>query len=152
MNLIDATTQASISDALDSLFDTFKRPITIWSEAKKLIINTDPNFSRFSPSSSNNITVQNVPQSTGINAVIQYDNLQPYPFYIGSRGSEGEELKLRMPDGDIRIRVNISGKAAMDSAKDVQLDGYSFVMDSVPRPHGMFGAPNYFDYKLKQVK
>ncbi len=146
-SLIDETDKADYQQALIDVFDSFKRPFTVYLEAQKVIINTNPNFSRFNLSNQNSLDVPVTPQPQTIYGCILYDKKQQYPFMVGG----DTQSKVKMADGDVRIKVSIDDAKTMMVSKQFQIDGFDFVVDTSPRPHGLF-IPALYTFYLQRAQ
>ena len=146
-SLIDDLEKSDDQQALIDIFDTFKRPFTVYIEAQKVIITTNPAFSRFGQNDQNSLTVPVQPQPITMYGVILYDKKQYYPFMVAGE----TQLKVKMTDGDARIKVSVDDAQTLRVGKQFQIDGFDFTIDTAPRPHGLF-IPSLYTFYLKRVQ
>lgn len=138
--------KSAMQSVFQDLHDTFARPIYYFKEAKKVVLSTTPTFnSIYQQQSAPQKTVTKVVQSGSFNARIQYDTDK-------SEGSLNDDkidsqLKIRMPDGYVRIKVDEQGYSHLKNTKRLEFDGRRFSVESDVRPHGLF-TPNYYTFYL----
>ncbi len=134
------------------VFETFKRGFTLYLDAGVAVVNTNPNFpGMFGDASQNATTVLNTPQVFQLSGCILYGNKQPWEFVEpGSRGNY-QQNKIRESEGIVRIKVDPTGYALLRDAEQVRIDGFTFVSDSTPRPHGLVGNPNMYTLTFQKV-
>ena len=151
-SLISDSDKDSMQSALLDVFDTFKRPLIVFQEPEKIIASTNPNFSRFGPRNQNVYEPEVEPILTTIYAVILYEKQQEFPFSVPLQGGTSDEsqIKVKYPEGQVRVKVDQSGFNIFKTAKLVELDGQNFQLDSTPRPHGLF-TPSIYTFFLKRV-
>lgn len=150
-SLISSADKITLQSALTDVFDTFKRSVVLYHEPEKVVISTDPNYSRFGNNSQMTENIENVPVRHVIDARIYYlkdqENQVAQP-YLGGFLDESQ-LKISEPKGRIRIKVEESGYQLLKDAKLVELDGFIFTPDSPPRVHGLLGVNRWtFYYKV----
>tara|TARA_R110002110_G_scaffold344448_3_gene554452 strand:+ start:103 stop:561 length:459 start_codon:yes stop_codon:yes gene_type:complete len=144
--LLTLADKASLQSAFNDLHDTFARDIYIFKEAKKITISTSPTFNPiYGQSSSLPQTVTNQVQSGTFKARITYDTDRTEP-YISSPEIDSQ-LKLRVPDGTVRIKIDKNGYEYVKTAKRLDFDGRRFTVESDVRPHGLF-EPTYYTFFL----
>lgn len=154
-SLLSPAQQTSARNAIRSVFDTFARPLTLYLEAQTVTISTDPNWSRFGQSDQQLLDPAVVPQVYTVTGCVMYGEKQPFGYttpYGGGAVGDGTQLKIRDADGTVRIKFDASGYALMQGAKRVVLDGFTFDIDTTPRPHGVIGAPDRWTYVLDKVE
>lgn len=154
-SLIPNSEKMSCEDAMQDVFDTFKRPIKVFKAPEKVYISTDPNFSRFgnfgkndemSALESNNQVIQD------IEACILYGKNQSFiPYHNNTSAGENEQIKIRDTDMRIRIKVDILGFNILKDAKLLNIDGRKFVRDSMPRAHGLFHVTRWSFFFKEQL-
>ena len=141
-SLLSDSEKNAMEASLNDVFDTFKRPIVVYSSPEKIYVSTDPNFSRFGQFGQNNemekqeINSQNIQT---IYATILYSKNQDFEqFNKDKTGGTYEQIKVRDNNVKVRIRVDSTGYAILKDAKLIQLDGRAFIKDSPSRGHGLF--------------
>ena len=157
-DLLTAAQRAAYQAALDNLFDTFKRDLEIFVEAQTAVISTSPTYSRFGQHDQNAaITVDNTavtPQSFIIQGCILYGAKQPWLEINpgGDSGGNTQMLKIKNGDGTVRIKVEQDGYDLLYGCKLIKLDGFTFQLNSTPRPHGLVGAPTRWTFTAELVQ
>ena len=61
------------------------------------------------------------------------------------------QSKIKMTDGDVRIKVALADAPIMMQAKQFVLDGFDYTLDTPPRPHGLF-IPALYTFYLKRTQ
>ena len=138
--------KTALNDQFNNLHATFARPITIWKTAQQIIISTNPDNNTIFGGAPDNNEVLVVQQSGVFMARVLYGKRQE-PSTFNSTNSAQNNLWLQ--EGEVRIRLDPTGAAFLEGAKNVTLDG--FVCEVVPnkRPHGLFN-PNFYDFFVKK--
>lgn len=151
MSLLTDAQKSEYDAALYSLFEAFRRPMTLYLEASRATISTSPTYSRFGDHSQMAaITTDNpavTPLSYTISGCILYGNKQPWD-YVGAPGPVQD--KLRESFGTLRLKVDPTGYALLKDAKQVVVDGFNFQLVSSPRPHGLV-TPTRYTFTLQKV-
>jgi hypothetical protein len=154
-SLIPISEKISCEDAMQDVFDTFKRPIRIFKSPEKVYISTDPNFSRFGQFGRNDEmskVVINQPVIETIEACILYGKNNSFEQYNkSSSAGQNEQIKLRDTDTRIRIKVDIIGYNILKDAKLLDIDGRNFTRDSMPRCHGLFAVTRWSFFFKEQL-
>jgi len=138
-----------LAEQFNHLHDTFARDIVVYKEAKKVIINTDPNYNYIYNETGGATTIENVPQKQIFKARVLYDDNRDMEYF----GEFGGANKIRRVDSSSRVRIKLK-KADFDYIKDakrVEFDGRMFLVDSDARAHGLFNVDFYTLY-LKPVE
>ena len=146
--LSDGAKQA-LAAQFNNLHDTFARDIVVYKEAKKIVASTDPNFNYIYNDTGGATSIQNVPQSQTFKVRILYDNDRDTEYF----GEFGSVTKMKRVDAAARVRIKM--KAAdysyIKDAKRMEFDGRMCLIDSDPRPHGLFGV-DFYTLHLKPVE
>ena len=140
-SLIDDTDKEDYQNALLDVFDTFKRKLVFYLEPKKVVISTNPSYSMFGDNSQNTDTVQLQPQRFEIYGTIKHQERQEFP-YVDDKG----ETKVKVMLGKCRIKISAADAARFMTAKNFEVDGMSYRLNSGPRPHGLFTPALYTFY------
>ena len=137
---------------LDDVFWTFARAFDMYVSANTAVISTSQTYSRFGQHDQNaaidgdNPAV--TPQVYTLTGCITYAKDQPYRYTtLGDVG----DLKLRMNEGEVNIKVDATGDALLSQVKMVKLDGFNFTLTSNARPHGLLGVPTRWSYTLTKT-
>lgn len=145
--LTDAEKQAMAADFKNAV-DTFVRPFTIYQEANRTVVITDPTYNPLEAYNQNNTEIQNIPVFNTISGRIMYDKNQEWSFmrpYV-SRGTDEGQLKVKdQTVRSVRLKVDYSGYMLLNTAKKTDIDGYLFDVQSIARPHGLF-SPDYYTF------
>ena len=145
-SILTAAEKASLQSAFNDIHDTFARTIYIFKEAKKVTISTSPDFNPiYNQNTSLNQTVTHQVKSGAFSARIMYDTDRQEP-YVSSPEIDSQ-LKLKIPDGTVRIKLDKSGYEYIKEAKRIEFDGRRFAIESDVRPHGLF-EPTYYTFFL----
>lgn len=140
--------KAGLVNDFQSVVATFLRPLTVYQEATKTVIVSNPNYNPYQSYNQNNTQVLNTPNSTVISGRILYDKNQEWSFVKPFMGRGADEGQLKVKDQvtrSCRLKVDYSGYMLLQNAKKVEIDGYLFDPESIPRPHGLF-TPDYYTF------
>lgn len=155
-SLLSTAQQAQFKAGISSVFWSFARPFSVYITAKTAVISTSPLYSPFGFHDQNTaISAVNpavTPQAYTVTGCILYGRDQPWPYVTPDGGTDAQQLKLRDSDGKVRIKVEASGYALLKQAETVVLDGFTFVMESTPRPHGIVGSPDRWTFSLQATQ
>ena len=146
-SLISDTNKADLQSTIMDVWDTFKRPIIIYKEPEKVIISTNPNYSRFGDNSQNQYNPPVTPQPITVYATILHEKRQRLT-YIDAANSQ---IKVKNDEGQVRIKVDSTGYNVMVGAKNIELDGFQYRVNSSPRPHGLF-TPSLWTFFLERAQ
>ncbi len=148
------TDRVVFNAALFGVFETFKREFTLYLDARTAVVNTTPNFAGMFGDASQNATGPGAtpvaPQLYVLSGCIKYGNGQPWEF-IGPVGNNDQQNKVRESEGQVRIKVDRSGYALLKDCQQVVLDGFTFTLDTTPRPHGLVGDPDRWTFHMLKV-
>ena len=148
-SLLSDSEKDALQNAFNDIHDTFARPIYYFKEAKTVVLNTSPSYNPIYGQTTNQSpqqrTIKNVVQSGQFSARITYDTDRA-ESYVTSPEIDSQ-LKLRLPDGYVRIKVDASGNDIIQKTKRVDFDGRRFSVESDVRPHGLF-KPTYYTFFL----
>jgi hypothetical protein len=146
-SLLTSAQKNALQSAINELHDTFARDIYIYKEAKSTVISTSPNY--------NAIYQQNTAQSQTIKRQVQSGKFSARITYDTDRNQENvtspeidSQLKIKMPDGYVRIKVDKNGYEYIKQSKRVEFDGRKFTIESDVRPHGLFEPTHYTFFLL----
>lgn len=141
--LSSLTLQAALESAVNNVFLTFMRPFTVYIEAQKAYISTNPNYSRFGQHDQNVFAPPVTPQPTVVYGTILYGEKQPWAYIEPATRTNYDQNKLRNSFGQVRIKVDATGYILLQQCKLIQLDGFEFKLTSNARPHGLFTPQRY---------
>lgn len=143
-NLIpDPNQRTALENAVDSVWQTLKRPFTVYTEAQVAYISTSSTYSRFGQRDQNVSAPQVNPQAQTIYGTIMYGAKQQWDPIAPENRSNYDQDKIRNSMGQVRIKVDATGYEIMKNCKKIQLDGFDFTITSNSRPHGLFTPQRY---------
>jgi len=145
-SLLTTAQKAALQSAFDDIHDTFARDIYIFKEAQNISISTNPNYNPiYDKNSSLSQTFTKQVQKQSFSARIMYNTDRAEPYL--SAPDIDSQLKLRVPDGTVRIKLDKDGYDYIKEAKRIEFDGRRFTIESDVRPHGLF-EPTYYTFFL----
>jgi hypothetical protein len=145
-SLLTDSEKGELQNAFDDLHDTFARPVYYFKEAKTVVLSTNPSFNAiYQQNNIQKTTVTKVIQSGSFNARITYDADRSQSYM--SSPEIDSQLKLKLPDGSVRIKVDQSGYNTLKTTKRIDFDDRRFSIESDVRPHGLF-KPSYYTFFL----
>ena len=138
-----------LAEQFNNLHDTFAREIVVYKEAEKVIVSTDPNYNYLYDETGGQLSIQNVPQKRSMQARILYDDNRDIEYF----GEFSSSTKIKRVDSSSRVRIKLKkvDYEYFNDVKRVEFDGRMFLIDSDPRPHGLFDVHFYTRY-LKPVE
>lgn len=145
-SLLSDSEKAELVADFQGVVDTFVRPLTVYQEATHTVIISDPNYNPLEAYNQNNTNITNTPNYTVISGRVMYDKNQEWAFTKPYAGGDNGQLKVKdATKQSVRIKVDPSGYALLNTSKKVELDGNLFDLESIARPHGLF-VPNYWTF------
>jgi hypothetical protein len=148
-NLISDSDKQALQNAFNDVHDTFARPIYYFKEAKTVVLSTNPSYNPiYQQNSFQKSTVKKVTQSGSFSARIKYDT-DKSEGTVSSHEIDSQ-LKLRVPDGYVRIKVDEDGYNYLKTTKRLDFDGRRFSVESDVRPHGLF-KPSFYTFFLLPI-
>jgi len=141
-SFLDNTQKENIKTIIDSIHDTFSRPITVFKLGQKISIATSSAYNSLYKTRGDNSTTQLAQVSKIIQARVKYVKVDQEYFY-----QESAQEKIIIPQGSIFIKVNYDDYMYIKDAKTIELDGKTFKISSPGKPEGMFG-PQYYQFLL----
>lgn len=138
-----------LAEQFNNLHDTFAREISVYKEAEKVVVSTDPNYNYLYDETGGQLSIQNVPQKKSMQARILYDDNRDIEYF----GEFSSSTKIKRVDSSSRVRIKLKkiDYEYFNDVKRVEFDGRMFLIDSDPRPHGLFDIYFYTLY-LKPVE
>jgi hypothetical protein len=145
-SLLNSTQKAALQAAFSDLHDTFARDIYVYKEAQTTVISTSPNY--------NPIYQENKNQSQTVSRKVVAQTFKARITYDTDRIQDNvtspeieSQLKIKLPNGYVRIKVAKDGYEYLKGSKRVEFDGRKFSIQSDVRPHGLF-VPTYYTFFL----
>ncbi len=153
-SLLSTSQKNSLIADFQNVINTFVRTLIVYQEAQKMVIISDPNYNPYESNNQNQTEIKNTPNFTVIQGRILYDKDQEWSFAFpyGRRSTEGVQLKVKdQIIRSVRVKVDATGNQLLQTAKKVEIDGLEFNLESVARPHGLFGAEYYTYYFTRSM-
>lgn len=151
-SLLSDSEKAVLVADFQGVVDTFVRPLIVYQEATHTVIISDPNYNPLEAYNQNNLDITNTPNYTTISGRVMYDKNQEWNFIKPYAGGDNGQLKVKdATKQSVRIKVDPSGYALLNTAKKVELDGNLFDLDSIARPHGLFAADYYTFFFVRSL-
>jgi hypothetical protein len=142
-SFLDNLQKENIKNIIDSIHDTFSRPITVYKLGKKTTLSSSTSYNSLYKTKGNQLPNSEVIQvSKVINARIKYVKIDQEYFY-----QESSQEKIIIPQGSVLIKVNYEDYMYIKDAKTVELDTKTYKISSPGKPEGMFG-PQYYQFLL----
>ena len=160
-SLLTSAEKNTCNSAMNDLHDTFARNVTVYKDA---VVTTSTYAKDINPSQSYNTIYGNAgspygltsestpitytPQSSTVAARILYGKDYSTDYFANSQSNS--QLKVLLPEGQVRMIVKKSDYDTLSEAKRIEFDSQKFAINSDLRAHGVFGAQFYTVY-LKLV-
>lgn len=149
-NLLSTIERSTFEDALDSVFQSYKRQFFLYIDAQTAVISTGPS-PRFAQHDQNVFNPPVTPQIYTLSGCILHANKEPWEYMEPQTRANYQQLKLRDPGGTVRLKVDYSGFLLMKECKMVDIDGIQFMLNSTARPHGLL-TPIRYSFNLTNVQ
>lgn len=136
----------------NNLHATYARPITIYRTAVETVVLTNPKNNYLYQEAPDNSVVNTVVQSGVVDARILYGRKETLnQFSSVARNNSADQNQIRLEEGEVRLKLDPTGRALLQGCERVQFDGIIFDVSTSQRPHSIFGEPNFFDFYLKKL-
>lgn len=145
MSYLTDAEKASITADFTEANSTWLRPLTVWQEAAKTVIVSNPDYNPYTSYNQNVTDIQNTPISSVISGAILWDKMQDWPF-MRVQGVEAQMKVHAQTKRAVRLKTDASGYSLLSTCKLVEIDGVALTRDTEPRPHGLFGIDRYTFY------
>lgn len=139
-----------MQDQFNTLHDTFARPITVYRTAQEIVISTSETNNVFYPDAPTNDQTNTVINSGVFQARIKYNPKQDLAFLGGNTRDGNDQITLKTMEGVVRLKLDPTGAAYLNGAKNVRFDNAIYEIFSSDRPHGLF-TPNFETFYLKKI-
>jgi len=143
-SLISDSEKAALNAVIDDVHETFAREITVFKEASKVVIITDPNFNPLYNTAGQTTSYVNTPISSTFKARIQYEDDIAKRYW--SEAGLSSQVKLEAIVGSVRIKVKAEDYEFIKDGRRFDIDGKRYVLNSVFKPHGLFDIKYYTLY------
>jgi hypothetical protein len=140
---LSATQKRNIADVFDSIHQTFQRPITIYKNGERVSLSSNSQYNAFYKTQGSNTEFTEVSLET--TARIRYVKADEELFEFSDGTAGGNQNKVALPAGSVKIKVNREGYEFIKDAKRIELDGNRYAIVSNARQIAMFG-PDYSPY------
>ena len=150
-DLFTPSEKLELGNNFNDIHDTWGRPITMFRQNEQIVIAESLDNNYIWDTAPNNTTTQTVILSGVFNARVLYGKDQKLePFKSISLNRSEDQILTSVEAGDVRLKLDPTGAAFINSAKRATLDGFIFEITTSPRPHGLF-TPQFFTYYLKKI-
>jgi len=143
-SLISNSEKTALNAVIDDIHETFAREITVFKEASKVVIITDPNFNPLYNTAGQTTSYVNTPISRTFKARIKYEDDIGKRYW--SEGGLNSQIKLEVIVGSVRLKINAEDYEFIKDARRFDVDGKRYVLNSTFRPHGLFDNKYYTLY------
>jgi len=143
-SLISDSEKTALNAVIDDIHETFAREITVFKEASKVVIITDPNFNPLYNTAGQTTSYVNTPISRTFKARIKYEDDIGKRYW--SEGGLNSQIKLEVIVGSVRLKINADDYEFIKDARRFDVDGKRYVLNSTFRPHGLFDNKYYTLY------
>lgn len=151
-SLLTNAEKAQCEAAIQSVADTFSRPLVIVRMAEQIVISDVPTHSFIWPQAPANTPTTVIPVTGVYQGRIWYERRQTLSLLSSTQNKAGtDQLSIQAQDGTARLKLDASGAAFIAGAQRVQFDGNTFTIESTARPHGVF-TPQYYTFWLKRTQ
>jgi len=146
-NYFSAADRAQIAAVFDNVHTTLGQTITAYKDAESTIVVMSPAYnSIYGTGGSSPSTITKTAVSREISARVRYISGDEELFL----SKAGAQLKIPLPHGSVRLKVNASDKDFLKEAKRVEFDGIRYSITSDPLGIGPF-SPEYFSFFLTPI-
>lgn len=140
--------EGSLNNEFNNLHATLGRPVAIFRTAQRTVITTDPaNNSLFQGAPTNDVTEEVIQSGVFLARVLYGKKQTNVPF----GGMFTQQPVVQLEEGEVRLRFDPTGAAFLAGADRVTIDGTILKVTTSQRPHGLIGAPNFFDFYFRKL-
>ena len=143
-SLLSSSEKTALNAVIADVHETFARDITVFKDASKVVIITDPNFNPLYNTAGQTTSYINTPIYQTFKARINYDD--DFKIKYCSEGQLNTQIKLEAVVGTVRLKITAEDYEFIKDAKRIDLDGKRFVLNSAFRGHGLFDNQYYTLY------
>lgn len=143
-SLLSSSEKTALNAVIADVHETFARDITVFKDASKVVIITDPNFNPLYNTAGQTTSYINTPIYQTFKARILYNN--DFQKQYWSEGQLNTQIKLEAVVGSVRLKITAEDYEYIKDAKRIDLDGKRFVLNSAFRGHGLFDNQFYTLY------
>ena len=150
MSFLSDEEKADLDSVMTQVHATWVKTIYAHKDGELVVVSHDPNYSSMygSPQVSEEAGSTITPRKVSFQGRILFaDKMHLRVMDVGDEGA----LKVRSVDGEVRIKVDAIGKAILEDAKKVEIEGLLYQFDTGPRPHGLFDH-QFWTYYLRRLE
>ena len=147
-SLLTQAEKDTCNAAMDDLHDTFARDVTVFKDAVVTVSTPSQSFNTIYGNAGATTSKTYTPQSSTVSARILYGKDYSTDYFANSQSDS--QLKIFLPEGQVRMIFKASDYATVSEAKRIEFDDQKFAINSDFRAHGVFGVKFYTIY-LKSV-
>tara|TARA_Y100000310_G_C20679229_1_gene814921 strand:- start:2846 stop:3298 length:453 start_codon:yes stop_codon:yes gene_type:complete len=147
-SLLTDAEKATCNNAMDDLHDTFARDVTIYKDAIVTVSSASQSYNTIYGNAGATTPITYTPQSSTVSARLLYGKNYTEDYF--ANGQSASQLKIFLPEGEVRMIFKAADYATVSEAKRIEFDSQKFAIDSDFRAHGVFGVKFYTIY-LKSV-
>ena len=133
---------------MDDLHDTFARDLTVYKDAAVTVSSPSQSYNTIYGNAGATTPITYTPQSSTVSARILYGKNYTEDYFSSSQSNS--QLKIFLPEGEVRMIIKAADYSTVSEAKRIQFDNQKFAVNSDFRAHGVFGVKFYTLY-LKSV-
>jgi len=146
--LLTAAEKTTCNNAMDDLHDTFARDVTVYKDAAVTVSSPSQSYNTIYGNAGATTPITYTPQSSTVSARILYGKNYTEDYFSSSQSNS--QLKIFLPEGEVRMIIKAADYSTVSEAKRIQFDNQKFAVNSDFRAHGVFGVKFYTLY-LKSV-
>ena len=147
-SLLTTAEKATCNNAMDDLHDTFARDVTVYKDAEVTVSSPSQSYNTIYGNAGATTPITYTPQSSTVSARLLYGKNYTDDYFASSQSNS--QLKIFLPEGEVRMIIKASDYSTLAAAKRIQFDNQKFAINSDFRAHGVFGVKFYTLY-LKSV-
>jgi len=143
-SFLTAAQKEALNQVIDDIHETFARSVTVYKEASKVVIITDPNFNPLYNTGGQTTSIENTPEYRSFSVrILHLDDIrQPY----GSENNVNTQVKLDAMVGGVRLKLHAEDYDYIKDARRFDVDGQRYLLNSSFRGHGLFDSQYYTIY------
>jgi translation initiation factor 6 (eIF-6) len=152
-DLIPAVDKAKYDTVFDSVHDTFARTIFVYKifNSRFIGINMNQNYNGLYDQA---LDKNELGTASNINEQVRKIETKARVQYISKQGdfedtATGQQTALRFPVGSIRLKLKSDAFELIKDAKEIEVDGELFNLDTDSAKSGMFSVRHHIVYLRK---
>ena len=140
-SLLTSAQKTQYNDVMDDHHDTFARAVTVYKDAVVTVPTPNISYNSMYGNAAASQPKVFTSQSSTIHARIMYGK-EYNEQYISDDKLESQN-KIKIPEGQVRLKFKAEDYATMSEAKRVEFDSQKFAIDSDLRANGLFDVKFY---------